>query len=460
MKAYAWSLEADSVTLPNSYSTPVITSVTFSQSYSTPPVVVALATNIGGDPAAVRVFNITTSGFQIILVEPNAEDGPHAAMTVPYIVVEPGINTLPDGTIIAAGTLSVFSVQHGNGVTGAEGWQTLSYGTAFVGTPAVLAALQTRNSESANPPSTSSIPFLTTAIRNVGTTSSQVALERSESGSGTVSAETVGWIAMQSGQTGSFTDSGGTSISFNAIRSSDSIVGWDNPCVTVSFSAGFTSAPIAVGVKNTHDGGDGGWLRRCSLSSAAIGFEVDEDRDNDTERAHTTERAGILAFSRAFGASFGAAITILKSLIVENDPVNGTTNPFSLPGAELAYTLLMQNTGTGPTDSGSVSVIDALPVDTSLFITDIDGPMSGPLRVSQGAPSSTLGYVFSGFPSTIDNVDFSDDGGATFTYQPTDSGDGTDPGVTHIRINFSGAFAANGGGAAPSVSVLYRTKVN
>jgi len=49
-----------------------------------------------------------------------------------------------------------------------------------------------------------------------------------------------------------------------------------------------------------HDGGDGGWIRRCSINTSQIGLAYDEDQFRDTERLHTTEAASVLVFSEAF----------------------------------------------------------------------------------------------------------------------------------------------------------------
>ena len=60
--------------------------------------------------------------------------------------------------------------------------------------------------------------------------------------------------------------------------------------------------PNVVASKQTHIGGDGGWVRRCGTltSATAVGFTIDEDVYSDTERAHTGEDVGFLAFSVDF----------------------------------------------------------------------------------------------------------------------------------------------------------------
>ncbi|AZL83916.1 hypothetical protein EIJ81_03925 [Aliivibrio salmonicida] len=56
----------------------------------------------------------------------------------------------------------------------------------------------------------------------------------------------------------------------------------------------FDSPPILVATKNSRNGGNGGWLRRCDLQKDKVSFIVEEDMDKDSERAHAAEKAGFL----------------------------------------------------------------------------------------------------------------------------------------------------------------------
>jgi len=61
--------------------------------------------------------------------------------------------------------------------------------------------------------------------------------------------------------------------------------------------------------------------------------------------------------------------------------------------------------------------------------------------------------------STTDDVEFSDDNQATWTYTPIDFRDGTDPAITDIRINPKGSMAASLGAGDPSFQVLFKMVV-
>ena len=65
---------------------------------------------------------------------------------------------------------------------------------------------------------------------------------------------------------------------------------------------------------------------------------------------------------------------------------------------------------------------------------------SGPLAFTNGTTSSGLTYTFSALGTQplrladpADDVAFSNDGGATWTYGPTAGADGCDPLVTNVR---------------------------
>lgn len=121
------------------------------------------------------------------------------------------------------------------------------------------------------------------------------------------------------------------------------------------------------------------------------------------------------------------------------DPFNATTNPKSIPGARVRYSVRVGTGGAGQlVDTNSVFITDPVPPATRLVVTDIAGAGTGPIRFVDGSPASGLTYTFGGLASTTDDVAFSNDGGASFGYVPSPGADGSDPAVTHIRINPKG----------------------
>ncbi|MEM9013786.1 MAG: hypothetical protein AAGB02_01645 [Pseudomonadota bacterium] len=189
------------------------------------------------------------------------------------------------------------------------------------------------------------------------------------------------------------------------------------------------------------------------MTGTQIGLLIDEDVFNDAERTHIGEGASLIGFSGSFHAVFEAELTAAKTVQIIEDPVNGVSNPFAIPGARVRYTVDVTSVGDIPIDDSTVSFIDALPPETRLVVNDFAGPGSGPVRFTDSA--SGLTYTFSGLSSTSDSLAFSNDGGASFTYTPSAGLDGADGAVTHIRVEPVGAFSATGGGASPSFQLEF-----
>ena len=323
--AHAFKLESDTVVLNDTLSNPSFTSVTFRQTYDTPPVVLPLATRSGGQPAALRIRNVTTTGFEIAQTEATSLDGGHVSMTIDYVAVEPGVHTFPDGTVLEAGTISTTATQAGFGPP-FGGWETVGLAGGFPSTPAVVAHLQSMANETGNPPGDSSVPFLSTALRNVGAAGFEAAIERSESPDGAVTDdETIGYLAIAGGVTGTFDDNAGSPVDYEGLVTPNNIEGWDDGCFGNGFSGAYGSPPQVVATMNTRSNDDGGWLRRCSLSASAIGLRVDEDVESDGERSHPPETAGAVVFSRDFDAEFAGAPETLLEYRMEADSWDGTT---------------------------------------------------------------------------------------------------------------------------------------
>ena len=73
---------------------------------------------------------------------------------------------------------------------------------------------------------------------------------------------------------------------------------------------------------------------------------------------------------------------------------------------------------------------------------------------------SGLSFNYIGFSSTTDDVEFSDDNGASFTYTPTPVG-GVDPAITDVRLNPKGIFnGMNDAVNVPSFNIRFRVEIN
>ena len=152
-------------------------------------------------------------------------------------------------------------------------------------------------------------------------------------------------------------------------------------------------------------------------------------------------------------------IVVTKTVAMLEDPINLGNDPKAIPGAEIGYTINVRNDGGGAVDSDTVVITDAIPAGLCFIVLDVGNPGSGPVEFQDGSPGSGLGYSFGGLGDAGDDLEFSDDGGLTFDYEPSDPGSGCDTDITDVRIQPSGAFAGDTGGGAPNFELGFRALI-
>lgn len=311
-QAYAWKMEAGSLTLSATSSATQLQSHQFAQIYDTPPVVIILTDDAGGDPSAVRINNVSKTGFQASQVEPNSEDGPHAAMTVSYFAIEPGVHTLDDGTVLEAGIVNT-QEQEFNGKEADKSAKagTVKHKLANTFTkPILLTHLQTTNNEPGIQPKKPSHPWMTVAVEHVKDDEIEVAIDRAEvydakSGKDFIfnalaKTESIGYVAINSAKAGSFNDFGGLPVFFETQFVKSVVDGWDEGCDAINFTGKYTSTPLVFASLSSRIEKDGGWLRECDRDTTRIRLTIDEDQKQDAERKHKKEDVSVLVFSKKF----------------------------------------------------------------------------------------------------------------------------------------------------------------
>ena len=127
------------------------------------------------------------------------------------------------------------------------------------------------------------------------------------------------------------------------------------------------------------------------------------------------------------------SVTLTKTNAPWSDPVNGTTNPKMIPGADLIYTLTVANANTSPVDLSTTVLTDPLPSQVTFYNGDIDD--AGSLTTNYDFNAGTTGLTFGAA-----NLTYSNNAGATYVYTPAA---GYDPAVTALRFAPVGSMAAN-----------------
>jgi uncharacterized repeat protein (TIGR01451 family) len=153
-----------------------------------------------------------------------------------------------------------------------------------------------------------------------------------------------------------------------------------------------------------------------------------------TEGTITHQRNATLAVS-------GATLSVVKSVQTLSDPVNGTSSPYNLPGAQLRYAIRVTNNGLGNTDADTVSLSDPIPVNTQLCVATV-GNCTAPTFTDGTLPSglapAVFEYSFVSGPTACDNASF-------IGTAPTADANGHDAGVTCIRQQPTGSMNGSGG---------------
>ena len=194
-----------------------------------------------------------------------------------------------------------------------------------------------------------------------------------------------------------------------------------NAAVTVYAAENATlSETFTVGT-----GANYGQVLACTGNSTALAVNV------------LTVSAADTAITCTFTNSYVAPLAIAKTSLAYSDPVNGLINPKLIPGAFANYSLTVTAPASTSPTNNSVIVTDAIPANLSLFV-DTYAPGPGPVRFSAG--SSGLTYSFTSLANATDDLEFSNNGGASWTYVPTIDANGVDANVTHVRIRPKGSM--------------------
>lgn len=142
-----------------------------------------------------------------------------------------------------------------------------------------------------------------------------------------------------------------------------------------------------------------------------------------------------------------ATLSLAKSSSIVSDGVNAT-NPKAIPGAIIAYSITVTNSGTLAVDSNTVFLLDPLPAN----IAYNNGFTP---TFANGTPSSGLTY------SAAANVKFSNAttapaNFAACTYTPTA---GIDPNVTYVCLRPTGSMAAATASGTPNFTFTFQAAI-
>ena len=246
------------------------------------------------------------------------------------------------------------------------------------------------------------------------------------------------WSGATTGHTASATTSGGTA---NASFSSTAPTATSGTLVTVR------AGDVITLPAETYGGG-----AVAALYNATVECTGGSPLASGSTGRTLTIGGSTTATTCTYTNAYVLPLAIAKTSLAYSDPVNGTSNPKLIPGGYADYSLtITAPSGTAPT-SNSVIVTDAIPSNLALFVgTYSPGP--GPVLFTPGG--SGLTYGFTSLSSTADDLEFSNNGGASWTYVPTVDANGVDTNITHVRVRPKGAMAP---GSSFTINLRARVK--
>jgi len=249
------------------------------------PVIVCTPEYTSGVPRSVRVTDVTSSSFKVRVQNPSSDVCPDT--DVHYLVAEEGVWDSP--IKLEARKYTTDTVGENNGWD----YDTRTFGQDYSGNIIVFHQVMSYNDAS----------WITTYVcnqnnrktsPNSGDDGFGIALNGAEAVD-SHDTETISYIILEEG----YGEIAG--IKYDTKRTADSIQGFDDsPPDNTDFSQSFDGTPsVLVSTQLEMNGGNGGWVLDYSISQTQAGLSIDEDQEVDTERNHTTEICGFIAFETA-----------------------------------------------------------------------------------------------------------------------------------------------------------------
>lgn len=139
--------------------------------------------------------------------------------------------------------------------------------------------------------------------------------------------------------------------------------------------------------------------------------------------------------------------TVVMSARVVHDPIRGSANPVSIPGASRIASVMVTNPDVVPLDRDSVVL--TLPVHSTQRLAQSPVPGRASLYAVSQDTGRTMSVNYAAPASTGDDVEFSSDGGTTWTAVPDPDGGG----VSAVRVRLRGSLQP---GQSVTIEVSYK----
>ena len=236
--------------------------INFSQTLDDPIVIAGPLSTNGGQPANVRLRNVTDNSFQYQIEEWDYLDGAHAAENFDWVAVERGTHTLDSGRVLHAGSGSVGTSLKSFGLSG------------FDAKPIVFAQVASNNDAAT----------VNVRLKDTDPAGFKMRLYEEEAADKIHADENVHYLAIGQGLGG--WDVGDTGDAFNDR---------DFP---IAFGSSVADNPVVLADMQSIDGGDTSEVRLRSRTADTATLFLEEEKSKDTETRHTNETLGYAAVPR------------------------------------------------------------------------------------------------------------------------------------------------------------------
>lgn len=275
-------------------------SLTFDNAY-VDPVVFALGVSLNESEAVVtRLRNITGTGAEIfiqetkLLFDGTRNDKVHVDETVTLLVLEKGVWTLDDGTVLEVGELRTNKLYN-------KGFESIAFEADFDATPTILSQVQSFDGSD----------FVLARQNNASADGFQMTMQEEDADNVNHGYEDVGYLAIETGS-GSW-----SGLDFAAGHSPQNVNG---NLTKVNMGVSLGDAPNVLATIASYNGTDPASARIGTIWHNAFQAVAFEDQSRDEETTHGFEVIDWLAFdgegtltvagaAPVAGAEFAAAVS-------------------------------------------------------------------------------------------------------------------------------------------------------
>ena len=216
-------------------------------------------------PGVVRIRNVTPTGFEIRVAEWDYLDGVHNSEMIRYLVMEKGRTTLPDGSIIEAGSF-----------IGTTSFKTIPFAGTFTKVPVVVTTVITVKESDG----------ISGRLKSVGLKNFAYYFREQEKNWNFHATETVHYIAWEPGK--------GTvgSMQYEVGTTGNKVT---NVWYTHNHQTAFNQAPLLLAEMQTTNATDTSALRLQTNTANSFTVKVEEEQSKDSEVTHGAETVGYVS---------------------------------------------------------------------------------------------------------------------------------------------------------------------